>query len=223
MSTDLAWPLQAVFSGYLSGHVPYGLADEIVWRRPVPRFCLDLEHARFPKDVWSRTSGRGWDVRVSTAFDQVVEMCASTPRAESAQWLTPPMVKLYDSLYQADLACSFEVWRSGELIAGEFGILIGGTFFCESKFHTVSGAGNLCTGAAVLTLAASGFSIYDAQYGPSYLRRFSTRGLEPFDRPEFAPAVARAAERRLHHMIAGGTVVLSAPVLPWRPVERKEH
>lgn len=207
-------PVEAAIAGYLSGHVPYGLADEIVWRVPTPRFHLDLAYARFPRDVWSRTSHRGWSVRINSDFAQVVRRCADTPRADTTQWLTPALISLYTAMHTAGLACSFEVWDGADLVGGEFGVIASGAYFCESKFHRASGAGNLSTGAAVLTLADAGFSVYDAQYGPDYLRRYSTGGLKPFDADYFPTALARAAAKRFQHFCAGGPVELTTPVLP---------
>lgn len=154
-------------------------------------------------------------MRVNSDFPQVVRHCADTPRADSTPWLTPRLIALYAALHAAGLACSFEVWDGAELVAGEFGVVASGVYFCESKFHRASGAGNLSTGAAVLTLADAGFSVYDAQYGPDYLQRYSTHGLKPFDADYFRTALARAAAKRFQHFCAGGGHMgFETPVLP---------
>jgi leucyl/phenylalanyl-tRNA--protein transferase len=207
-------PLDVVVAGYLSGHVPYGIEDEIVWRVPAPRYYLDLQHARFPSKIWKRMAGYRWTVKINNAFGRVVELCGDMPRADATHWLTPRMAELYLALQRAGMACSFEVWDGDDLIGGEFGVLIAGTYFCETKFHTVSDAGNLCSGAAVLTLAAAGFTNYDTQYGPQYLSRFSSRGLEPFDAEVFSNLVERAAVHRFRHFASGAPTALSIPVLP---------
>ncbi|MEU8926011.1 leucyl/phenylalanyl-tRNA--protein transferase [Kitasatospora sp. NPDC048545] len=207
-------PLDPVLAGYLSGHVPWGVGDEIVWRVPEPRFYLDLAHARFPDSVWKRTRRLGWTGRINRDFEQVLQGVAETPRSNDTEWITPAIADQYRALHRAGLASSFEVWNGDDLIAGELGVLVGGVYFCETKFHRVAESGNFLSGMAVLTLANAGFSVYDAQYGPAYLERFSTKGLEPFDADTFPDLVARAAARRYRHIGAGAPAVLTKPVLP---------
>jgi leucyl/phenylalanyl-tRNA--protein transferase len=118
--------------------------------------------------------------------------------------LTPVLTDAYARMHEAGTACSFEVWEDEELIGGEFGVILGGVYFCESKFHTASGAGNYATGIAVTSLAASGFTVYDAQYGPRYLDRFSTHGLEPFGPDTFRRMLPEAASAHFQHILLRG-------------------
>ncbi|WKX74563.1 leucyl/phenylalanyl-tRNA--protein transferase [Streptomyces sp. XD-27] len=201
-------------AGYLSGHVPWGVGDEIIWRVPEPRFYLDLAHARFPHTVWKRTRRRGWTGRINGDFEQVMRGCAEAPRANDTEWITPAVAEQYRALHRAGLAVSFEVWHGEDLIAGEIGVLAGGVYFCETKFHRADEAGNFLSGMAVLTLADAGFSVYDTQYGPAYLGRFSSKGLEPLDADAFPMVMARAAAKRFERIGAGAPAVLTKPVLP---------
>ncbi|MGW0574826.1 leucyl/phenylalanyl-tRNA--protein transferase [Streptomyces sp. NPDC002920] len=207
-------PVDAIMAGYMSGRVPWGIGDEIVWRVPAPRFRLDLGYARFPNSVWKSTRRRGWTPRVNGDFEQVMRGCAEAPRANDTVWITDAVAAQYAALHRAGLACSFEVWDGTNLIAGEIGVLAGGVYFCETKFHRADEAGNFLSGTAVLTLADAGFSVYDAQYGPKYLARFSSRGLEPFDEEMFPLLMARAAAKRFECISSGAPKELTTPVLP---------
>lgn len=203
MNARLGRRVDAVVTAYLSGHVPYGTDAGLEWRQPDPRHYLDLRVARFPDDVWKRYRKHKWEVRLNVDVAAVVDRCASAPRRNDVLWITGDLREMYLELAEAGLVWSIEVYDGPDLIAGEFGLPLGGAFFCESKFHDRPGAGSFCTGSSVLTLAACGFQVYDAQYGPPYLNRFSARGLESVTNEKFPALLAQAHASRFRWLNQG--------------------
>ena len=107
-----------------------------------------------------------FEPRLDSAFAEVVEGCRGRlPGApeRDGEWISEELSEIYDELFRTGLAHSFEVWRGGELAGGVLGIVLGGVFFAESKFHRVTNASK----AALILLAEHlherGFGLLDAQ------------------------------------------------------------
>jgi leucyl/phenylalanyl-tRNA--protein transferase len=78
------------------------------------------------------------EVRVNTAFGEVVAGCADPAR--SGGWITADIRAAYTRLHELGWAHSVETWCDGRLVGGLYGVAIGGLFAGESMFHLVSDA-----------------------------------------------------------------------------------
>jgi leucyl/phenylalanyl-tRNA--protein transferase len=85
-----------------------------------------------------RASTRRFEVRVDTAFVQVVLGCAD-PRRDS-RWIDDAVIHAYGRLHELGWAHSVETWRDGELVGGLYGVAIGGLFAGESMFSNETDA-----------------------------------------------------------------------------------
>ncbi|MGL5825838.1 MAG: leucyl/phenylalanyl-tRNA--protein transferase [Nocardioides sp.] len=167
--------LSDVVAAYCVGYYPVDRdpASKLVWERADPRMYVPLEYFKPSASLLKRARNGRFRTTVDTAFEPVVQGCAIAFRGEVASsWLTPRLVELYIGLHRIGAARSFEVWRDDELVAGEFGIAIGKIFFCDSSFHKVSHAGNICTNTSLAQLKAEGFAAYDVQVPRPYMERF---------------------------------------------------
>ena len=92
--------------------------------------------------AWSRGRCAGrcahFEIRVDTAFDEVVAGCADPARDPG--WITGDIAAAYGELHRLGWAHSVETWRDGELVGGLYGVAIGGLFAGESMFHRVRDA-----------------------------------------------------------------------------------
>jgi leucyl/phenylalanyl-tRNA--protein transferase len=111
-------------------------SDQICWWSPVRRGVLPLDGLRVSRSL--RASTRRYEVRVDTAFVDVVEACADPGR--EARWINPAIVAAYSRLHELGWAHSVETWREGELVGGLYGVAIGGLFAGESMFSRASDA-----------------------------------------------------------------------------------
>ncbi len=133
-----------------------------------------------------------FEVRVDTAFGEVIEGCrgqlVGTPPRDG-EWISPELAELYGHLHDTGLAHSFEVWREGELAGGVLGLVLGGAFIAESKFHRVTNASKVAVVRLAEHVRARGFILLDAQIQNPHLE---TLGVYEVTDREYAPLLAAA-------------------------------
>jgi leucyl/phenylalanyl-tRNA--protein transferase len=103
------------------------------WWSPDPRAIVPLDGLRVSRSL--RRSCPRFDVRVDTAFSEVVEACAD--RRRPGGWITAEIRDAYVELNRLGWAHSVEAWSrdDGSLCGGLYGVAIGGLFAGESMFH----------------------------------------------------------------------------------------
>ena len=80
-----------------------------------------------------RRSARDFEIRVDSAFEEVLDACAD-PRRDSG-WIDADIRAAYLRLHELGWVHSVEAWRDGRLAGGLYGVAIGGLFAGESMFH----------------------------------------------------------------------------------------
>ena len=101
------------------------------WWSPDPRGILPIDELKVSRSL--RRSAAGFEIRVDTAFAEVVDACAD-PRRPSG-WIDADIRAAYLRLHRLGWAHSVEAWRGGRLAGGLYGVAIGGLFAGESMFH----------------------------------------------------------------------------------------
>jgi len=179
---------------YACGVFPwYSEGSPILWHSPDPRMALraaDLDVSR----SLARTIRRGaYEVRLDTAFREVIEACARAPRpGQEGTWITGEMVEAYVDLHHHGVAHSAEAWKDGELCGGLYGVSLGGAFFGESMFAARPDASKVAFVALVRALAAWGIDLVDCQVRTAHLARF---GAAEWPRARFLGALGEALQR----------------------------
>ena len=105
--------------------------EELGWFSPVERGVLPLDAMKVSRSL--RRAARDFEIRVDTAFEEVLARCGSPERPDG--WITPEFVRGYTRLHHLGWAHSVEAWRDGRLAGGLYGVSIGGLFAGESMFH----------------------------------------------------------------------------------------
>ncbi len=108
----------------------------MLWWSPDPRGILPLDRLKVSRSL--RSSVRRMEIRVDTAFDEVIRACAD-PGRESG-WIDEEIIAAYTELHELGWAHSVESWYDGRLVGGLYGVAIGGLFAGESMFHRVTDA-----------------------------------------------------------------------------------
>lgn len=154
---------------YRNGVFPMAMEDgEIVWFSPDPRTVLPLDGFHVPHGL-RRTLKKGrFEIRINGAFAEVMEGCARRPET----WISPEIMESYLGLHELGYAHSVEAWQDGRLAGGLYGVALGGAFFGESMFHTVTDASKVALHALVERLRARGFSLLDTQWTTPHLAGF---------------------------------------------------
>jgi leucyl/phenylalanyl-tRNA--protein transferase len=103
----------------------------MLWWSPDPRGVLPLDGLKVSRSL--RASVRRMEVRVDTAFDEVIRACADPSR--DAGWIDDQIIDAYTDLHELGWAHSVEAWQDGRLVGGLYGVAVGGLFAGESMFH----------------------------------------------------------------------------------------
>lgn len=136
MGADLA--PATLLSAYRHGlfPMPGNPGMPMLWWSPDPRGILPLAGLKVSRSL--RASVRRMEVRVDTAFDEVIRACADPGR--DSGWIDDDIIDAYTTLHELGWAHSVETWQDGCLVGGLYGVAIGGLFAGESMFHRVADA-----------------------------------------------------------------------------------
>jgi leucyl/phenylalanyl-tRNA---protein transferase len=157
-----------LLAAYRSGLFPMPIdrGRRLAWWSPDPRGVLPLDGFHVSRSL-ERSIGR-YQIRVDTAFDAVVEGCASPDR--EGGWITPEIRRAYLRLHQLGWAHSVEAWNTeNQLAGGVYGVGIGGFFAGESMFHSERDASKVALASLVSLLRERGASLLDVQWTTPHL------------------------------------------------------
>lgn len=158
----------------------------IAWWSPSPRGIVPLDGLRVTKSL--RRSCQRYEVRVDTAFDEVIEACADPDRPHG--WIDGAIIDAYRELHRLGWAHSVEAWTpEGELAGGLYGIAVGGLFAGESMFHRQVDASKVALVGLVERLVMGGTVLLDVQWTTPHLR---TLGAVDIPRPLYLDLLAEA-------------------------------
>jgi leucyl/phenylalanyl-tRNA--protein transferase len=182
---------QRLLTAYSQGIFPwYSDGLPILWHSPDPRFVLDPTHFHLPRSLRKVMSRGSYEVRLDTAFDQVITHCAGSRRpGQRGTWITEEMREAYCTLHEQGFAHSAESWQEDQLVGGLYGVALGSIFFGESMFTRAPDASKVAFATLVEQLVAWDFSLIDCQSHTEHLERF---GAEHWPRPRFIEALNRA-------------------------------
>jgi len=168
-------------AAYQRGIFPwYSGAEPILWWSPDPRMVLFCDELRISRSLAKNNRNKGYEVRVDTAFGDVLLGCASSRRGSSAggeagTWLGEDMRDAYTRLHRAGQAHSFECWHDGTLVGGLYGVAIGRMFYGESMFSRATDASKVALVALVDELRRRGFPLIDCQVRTPLLAQLGGR------------------------------------------------
>ena len=122
-----------VTDAYRAGVFPMPLRPGLMgWWSPLDRGILPLDGLRITRSL--RKMINRYEIRIDTAFDQVLERCADPDRPGS--WIDGDIQTVYRELHRSGVVHSVETWtHDGQLAGGLYGVSIGGLFAGESMFH----------------------------------------------------------------------------------------
>jgi leucyl/phenylalanyl-tRNA--protein transferase len=136
---------------------------------------LYVAELKVSRSLAKNMRNKGFEVRVDTAFGEVLEGCAA-PRADGAgTWLGDEMAAAYARLHREGHAHSFETWRDGALVGGLYGVAVGRMFFGESMFSRAADASKVALVALARELGRRGWPLIDCQVRTPLLARLGAR------------------------------------------------
>jgi leucyl/phenylalanyl-tRNA--protein transferase len=161
-----------LLAAYRAGMFPMPIGRRgarIAWWSPPARGIIPLD--RFHESRSLRRSRRRFEIRIDSAFEDVIAGCADRRRPHG--WITRDIEAAYTRLHRLGWAHSVEAWSSadGRLAGGLYGVAIGGLFAAESKFHRETDASKAALAALVDVLRAAGADgrVLDVQWATPHL------------------------------------------------------
>jgi leucyl/phenylalanyl-tRNA---protein transferase len=193
-STVLAAYRRGMFPMPLGAHGPIG------WWSPDPRAVIPLDGLRVSRSL--RRNMRRYEVRVDTAFVEVIDACADPGRPHG--WISPEIRAAYRMLHDLGWAHSVEAWScdDGQLAGGLYGLAIGGLFAGESMFYHRTDASKAALVSLVGLLRHDGVAgrLLDVQWQTPHL---ASLGAVEVARADYVARVAAAVELPLPPAFVG--------------------
>ncbi|MEX1144865.1 MAG: leucyl/phenylalanyl-tRNA--protein transferase [Acidimicrobiia bacterium] len=159
-----------LLAAYRGGLFPMRLrgGGPIAWWSPDPRGVIPLDGLHVSRSL--RRSCRQFEIRVDTAFADVIRSCADPSRPSG--WIDDEFIAAYTRLHELGWVHSVEAWTRDpepELAGGVYGVAIGGLFAGESMFHRRTDASKVALVGLVERLRAGGARVFDVQWQTEHL------------------------------------------------------
>ncbi len=195
---------------YRHGIFPwYDEGQPLLWWSPDPRCVFRPGDFQMTRRLGRTLRNSLAEVRVNTAFPDVIRACAGPRRHEQGTWITPDMIAAYETLHTQGWAHSIELWEAGRLCGGLYGLAIGQAFFGESMFSDVPNASKIALAFLDRLMSAGEFRLVDCQVISQHLLSL---GATTIPRSEFT-AELEAACTTLNRFENWPTAPISVPRL----------
>ena len=168
-----------LIEAYRRGIFPwYSEDDPILWWSPDPRLILSPNELKISRSLAKELRRRRFHITIDTCFDSVIAACAQIRRNNSeGTWINPDMEEAYIRLHQRGYAHSIEVWFNDNLVGGLYGVSLGGCFFGESMFSTISNASKTALVYLCRFMRAHDFELIDCQIQTPHLKSLGARAI----------------------------------------------
>jgi leucyl/phenylalanyl-tRNA---protein transferase len=165
-----------LLAAYRHGIFPwYSAGEPILWWSPDPRLVLRPAEIRITRSL-RRTLRQGrFEVRLDTAFAEVMAACAAPREPGGGTWITAEMQAAYVRMHELGYAHSVESWSEGRLVGGLYGMALGRVFFGESMFSRATDASKVALAHLARFLEARDYAVIDCQMTTQHLLSMGAR------------------------------------------------
>ena len=186
MGGDLS--LEWLLDAYRHGIFPwFNPGEPILWWSPDPRMVLVPGEIRVTRSLAKRMRNAGFELRVDSAFVEVMRACGAPREDVAGTWISEAMVAAYSRLFDAGYAHSVETWHDGVLVGGLYGVAIGRMFYGESMFSREPDASKIALVRLAQQLQQWEFGMIDCQMETAHL---SSMGARTMPRAAFVTRLA---------------------------------
>lgn len=158
---------------------------------PDERGVLPLDGLHVSKRLKRKVKQQPYHITFDTAFQRVVEACATPAPGREDTWINDGIFGLYSELRRDGYAHSVEAWQGDELVGGLYGVSLGRAFFGESMFSRATDASKIALVYLVARLKAGGYTLLDTQFTTEHLE---TLGVITITRAQYQERLAEALE-----------------------------
>jgi len=156
-----------ILAAYRRGLFPMPVepGGPIGWWSPDPRGILEPADVHVSRSMTMAL--KHFDIRVDTAFEQVLDACADPARPHG--WIDQRIRYAYLELHRLGWCHSVEAWRDNRLVGGLYGLAIGGLFAGESMFHNETNGSKAALIGLARGLGDDGERLIDVQWCTDHL------------------------------------------------------
>jgi leucyl/phenylalanyl-tRNA--protein transferase len=171
-----------LLEAYRHGIFPwFGAGEPILWWSPDPRMVLIPREFKVSHSLRKTLRNGRFEVRVDSAFEQVMRACAAPRPDQHGTWIQEEMVAAYCELHRMGHAHSVETWMGDELAGGLYGIGIGRMFYGESMFSRRTDASKIALAHLCAQLGRWNFGMIDCQMNTPHLASLGAREIPRSD------------------------------------------
>ena len=167
---------------------------------PKFRAVIPISNFHISRSLLRLIKKKPFKITMNKAFPDVIKSCATINRTET--WINKEIENLFISLHENKYAHSIECWQKKQLVGGVYGLAIGGVFFAESMFSSVSNASKLALVNLVARLWKTGFKILDVQFLNDHLLQF---GAHEISKEDFQINLKKAIQLKVDILSFGAT------------------
>lgn len=178
----------SLLAGYRAGMFGMYDGDRLLWWSPDPRGVLHPRGVHVSRSM-HRVRNRLF-ASLDRDFSAVLAGCADPLRPSG--WITADYAASYRELHELGWAHSVEIWDGPKLVAGLFGVQLGGLFAAESMFHDPehgANASRLAVLALCEALAGPSPALIDVQWPTAHLVGLGVVGMPRTDYLTLLPAL----------------------------------
>ena len=157
-----------LLQGYASGIFPMAdsrEADDLFWVEPKNRAIIPPTSFHLARSLRRTLRSGKFAVTHDRDFAGVIAACAE--REET--WINAELEQAMIALHHSGYAHSIEVWETGELVGGLYGVKLGRAFFGESMFSRRTDASKVALAWLVARLKVGNFTLLDCQFMTEHL------------------------------------------------------
>ncbi len=168
-------PLEAVLDAYKEGLFPMAEtanSNEIYWVEPKKRGVFFFDTIKVPKKLKKIAKSTPFEISVDLQFESVIENCAKLTSTRKDTWINQTIKLIYLDLFHKGYAHSVECYLDKKLVGGLYGVSIGGVFFGESMFSSVTNASKFALFHLIERLKIAKFDFIDTQFINEHLAQF---------------------------------------------------
>lgn len=180
---------------YENGIFPWYSEDQpILWFSPDPRLVLFPAKIIVSRSLKKTINKKVFDIRFDSNFEEVIVECSKIERKDQdGTWITNNMIEAYIDLHNQGYAHSVEAYFEGSLVGGLYGVSLGGAFFGESMFHTMTDASKVALYYLVDKLKDWDFDFIDSQVVTEHMKNL---GAEEITRTKYLELLKNTLKKK---------------------------
>lgn len=164
---------QDILVNFIDGYVLFGKRERLYWEAPPIRAIITRDSRHISKRLQTYMRKGELDIRVDADFELILARC----RREET-WITDRLAELYKDLAKDGWIFTMGAFKDGELVAGLWGLEMGGCLGLMSLFHSEQNAGSICFGQLLSSLDDHGrISFVDCGYLNEHFKRYGAYGV----------------------------------------------